>query len=610
MSKINKLEKEIINKIAAGEVVERPASVIKELIENSIDAKASKIIINIENNGEDLIEIVDNGKGMNREDAIKSVELHATSKITNEKDLSYISSHGFRGEALASISSVSEEFTIDTKTAGYEAVTVYLRNEELRADISNKTIEGTTISIRNLFGNVPARKKFLKASKTEMKQIINSFLQTSLPYIKVHFELFHDGNLIHRLTKTESIENRLFDAFGKNFLNTLFITNESTDSDLKTRCLISKPESAPKKATIQYIYLNNRFIGSKTINAAVSQAFTGFIHRDLRPNFIIFIKIDPSKIDINVHPRKLEVKFEDESLVFKRIYSHVRSILEKETKRIIKDKIEDSNELNLSKYKNISEPRKDFSVKESSRSYSPTSQSNNYINESKDKIVKQSMSFSKLLLDESISNTEASLDQKISNYNPKQIFNTYILIEKDNDAVFIDQHAASEKIYFEKLIAQYKTKNIKSKSLLVPEIVEFNNTNSKNIILESREELAKLGVVIENLDSKSIQVTEVPEIFKKMDLSDTFKEILEEDQDIVATFESGNLDISKSIYLKLATISCHGSIRAGQILNTEEMNSLINELLTLDNPYNCPHGRPTIWSISKTQLESNFKRDM
>ncbi len=603
MGKIKVLSQELINMIAAGEVVERPSSVVKELIENSVDAQSTEIFVYIENSGEDLIHIKDNGVGMNQDDAKMALVQHATSKIKDKTDLENILTLGFRGEALASISSVSEKTIILTKAENADGVRVEAVSKNISVNQLNLSTCGTEVKIYGLFNNIPARKKFLKSPNTELKHIINTFIEVALPYTNIHFELYHNSKLIYRLTKTSDIKTRIYEIWGKKVAQD-FLNIELQDSDIHG--LLQIPETAQQKAPIQFSFINNRYIKSNLINAAVRQAYNGYIHRDLKPNFILFLKLNPKEVDINVHPRKLEAKFSNDQFIFNKVHSFTKYALEKHTKAKLANAFKKDED-------RVTDPT--FLQEQNQKPYQ-TNSNNQKINHTfttntfKGTRIKEAMSFTRQLFalnDLGLGNAPETPTDFIG-YKPFQVFSTYICFENEkNELIFIDQHAAAEKITFEKLIKTVN--NPSTKPLLVPEIINFKSTADKNEIVLKIDELAKIGIIISEFTDKSVQVTEIPEILTTLNIQDTVNDILTDNPEILSTYNS-KYKVSKELYLFIASAACHSSIRAGQKLEENEMLNIIKELLLLDEPGNCPHGRPTMWKISKTEMEKNFVRNL
>ena len=620
MAKIKKLSEEVINLIAAGEVVERPASAVKELIENSIDAKSKKINLYIEGDGTELIKVVDNGIGMDKEDALLAFTQHATSKISTKSDLDNINSYGFRGEALASISAISKKTTVNTKTEQSEAVTVINENSILLLKENRQETNGTTIIIENLFEKTPVRKKFLKKSGTEIKHIHNTFLQTAIPHININFELYIDNKEALKLTKVNSIRDRLFEIFGTKFTNNTYESAYEINN-INIKSVIGNSFLGQKKNNTQYIFINDRYIKSPLIHQAVRDAYRGFIHTDLQPSYLLFIKIKPETVDVNVHPRKLEVRFNDEQLIYKSVFTAIKTTLLDQSKISTTEKFNFTNKIESTnlpeKYTSYSTPQVNANDPFKNNNKHKTNYS-----------IQQAIDFTKNLYNKEFVDNNVYVNdivdvkyqnkpiQKNSlNLNSKkylQIFNTYILIESDNKLIIIDQHASAEKIIFEKLIKQLG--NIKTKPLLIPEIISFATTHEKNEIIDLQEELKSLGVYISDFGLKEIQVTEIPEILNEnINIENLLKECLSDKETSSIIYDKHLLDemkISHSVYIKIATIACHGSIRAGQVLSNEEMANIVEGILLLEEPGNCPHGRPILWSINKSEIENNFNRNI
>ncbi len=595
------LPENIINLIAAGEVVERPASALKELIENSIDAGSSRIIIRLEEFGEKLIEVEDNGAGMDATDAKLAFVQHATSKISKEDDLNSINTLGFRGEALASIASVAEYVELETKKENAEPVKIKAESNTVINQDSNKSTVGTVISIHNLFAKVPARKKFLKNPNTEYKHLLNTFINIALVNTNIHFEIFHNNKLVYRLNKTDNFKERVFELFGKEISTNLIGPIHYENNFCTINLFLGSPRLSKKTATNQYTFVNNRFVIDKVIQASIANGFSGFIHKELKPVWFAFIHINPELVDVNVHPRKLEVRFTNPKDIYGITYSLAKKSLEQESRSITINTLADRNEATspafISNFNKSAKQMYKYENYGSNKSSSPKV------------IIEEAISFSKALLQpldgekSDINNfNEFALDSAF------QLFNTYILYEKNDSLIVVDQHAASEKITFEKLISNIDS--IKTKPLLLPKIIELNSAQKEEIIAMT-DELKKLGLVVNDFGGNSIQISEIPEQIDDHDLEGLILELLDEPIEFKKTFfeySRTNNSLSEKIYLMIASTACHGSIRAGQRLNSMEMKNIINDLLKLENPYSCPHGRPVFWELKKAELEKNFKR--
>lgn len=608
MNKIQVLSEEIINLIAAGEVVERPSSVVKELMENAIDADATKIVVKINNYGNTLISVEDDGHGISNIDAPNAFVQHATSKIKTRTDLETIGSFGFRGEALASISSVAGKAILKSKTENESGVLVKKENNTIEHKEHTKPLKGTIIEIHNLFEKVPARKKFLKKGSTELSHIVNTFLQTSLPYINIHFELVHNGSILYKLTRVSKLIDRIFELTDTTTIKNLY-TAEKIFGEIKISGFIGNSFIGKKKNNNQYIFINNRYVRSGLINKAVKEAYRGFLHTDLQPTYFLFINVPLHTVDVNIHPRKLEVRFDDEQFIYKTVFNFIKQTLELETKKSLTSTLKhsyDSARHNVHKTSDF--PQTSSPIRSTLGNVGPKRQQ-----------VKQAIDFTKHLYvqdgatdyasqltdEDSTEIDENILDQAKTYF---QLFNTYIVTESDAKLIFIDQHAAAEKILFEKLLKSIST-IIETKPLLIPQIITLDNTFVKEEVLEKKEQLAKVGLIYDDFGELDIQVLEVPEIIREdSKLTELFKEIIQPDETQYVIEESNELP--DTLYLQLATIACHGSIRAGQRLSNQEMGQIVNDLRELRTPGNCPHGRPVLWSIRKTEIEKNFNRDI
>ena len=438
--------------------------------------------------------------------------------------------------------------------------------------------------------------KFLKSDSTEFKSIVNTFIDIALINTQIHFELYHNGKLIYRLTKAKNIKERMFEIIG-NAANEYYDEKVIESSLCNITFILIKPENAKKTSNFQYIYVNNRRIDNKAIYTAIKEAYSGLIHRDLKPSYIVLIHIDPKLVDVNVHPRKLEVKFQDPQSIFRSVYSSVKKILGNSTKESLNDSIE-SVRSNDNIYKEV------FTYKK------PSNQNfQQYKSRPNFSTVNDAISFSKNLIEsKSLYNTKdisiKPVDQKPINL--RQYLNTYIVYELEDEIIFIDQHAAAEKINFEKLLYQLGT--IPTKPLLIPAIIDLKDFE-KEILLNKKEELKKIGIIIDDFGDNSVQVSEIPEILNNFDFFKYLENIVHDKEDFSnLTKEYTELEMSEETYQLLALTACHGSIRAGQKLNEFEMYNIINDLKSLKQPNNCPHGRPISWKLKKQEIEKNFKR--
>lgn len=601
MGKIHLLDENVINLIAAGEVVERPASIVKELMENSIDAGATEVIVKIVNGGLDEITIIDNGEGMDAEDAKNAFVQHATSKIKDADDLHNINSMGFRGEALASISSVSD-IHLDTMTADTNPVGLRIISGKIEALNSNKKSRGTVLSIQNLFGNVPARRKFLRGIDTEFGHIQETFISIALAHLDIRFELHHQGKVAYELPVAKTFGERIFGIWNSTTAKNLYEA-EAEINGIKLQMYLGSPEAGRKDRKLQYVFVNNRSISDRTLTKAVAEAYRGFLHKDLQPLYFVKISMPNDLVDVNVHPRKLEVRFQDPQMMYRTVYNAVRSVLEQKTKSSLMERIESANP------PTFLSPR---AQNDTPRTGGPFSREQQSFHTSFERPkVSTSLDFSRSLLqherpliEELAAETHTATDyiaDTSSAINPVQVFATYIVYQQGEDVIFIDQHAAAEKIEYEKLMNDLEIKT--TKPLLIPAIIDLLPFEHQKI-LENIVNLAEVGLVVADFGGNSIQVVSVPQNLPQIDYGAMLKEIVGE---LNEAPDKADLEHTLSHHI-IATMACHGAIRAGQVLTQAQMVQVIQDLGKCVQPYNCPHGRPVSWVLTRTDLEKNFKR--
>lgn len=551
MANIKILDENVSNIIAAGEVVENPASMIKELLENSIDAGANNIQISVEDGGK-YVKIVDDGVGMEITDIYLSIERHATSKLRTKEDIFNLSTFGFRGEALASICAVSK-FTMTSKTSSMKLghrIMVIGGNIVKSDDVASKT--GTVIEIRDLFYNTPARKKFLKKEQTENSNIKDIVMKIALANYNIAIKLDIDGKQ-SIATNGKGIDNTLFEIFGKNIFKNL--------KKFKYGYLGTSEIFRGSKNYI-YTYVNSRYCKSNLIERAVIDGYYTKLMKNKYPFAVIFYNVNPSEVDVNVHPSKKIVKFSDDKIVY----------------RIIKSAIED------------------FFYEDDRKIWTPVTYT------AKDTQVKKEVQFVK---DDSTKHTyiqsifDVNEESKVTNFEIiGQVFNTYIIVKNEDSVDFYDQHAMHERIRYEQLKKQYLNKQITSKQLLIPEVIEFTIYDI-NMIVNNLEMFKEFGFDLEQISETEIILREVPDF----ELRNTPKNIIKAMIDSIN--EDGEIkDIREKIIISM---SCRTAIMAGQKLKMDEMQALVEELHKI-NKFNCPHGRPVISKIKKEYLDKLSKR--
>jgi len=590
---IKLLPPSVVSQIAAGEVVERPASIIKELVENSIDANATKIIVEIKNGGKSFISVIDNGDGILKEDLEKTILPHATSKITKINDLEKLYSFGFRGEALSSISSVSHVI-IESKSKDEDCGNILTLDGGVIEIKPSSISAGTKITISDLFYSVPVRKKYLKSDQGEYGHILKFLTMQALSYPKIHFVFRSSDKEIFNLKQSENFKERAGDLLGKEFIEKcvpIFYEGEG----MKVGGFISKPQESVKKNPIQYILVNNRVVKDFLIARAIMDGYSGLIMTGNKSEYILKIDIDPSMVDCNIHPRKLEVRFSDTQNVFRIIKNATsKALMNNETRPKIDFSFSEKDKSSTYVYEKVSDKLtkhvSDFGVvnkRETSSipfSYSKSSENNSY-----------KLNNIKNIQDDSF--CEVGENVKILG----QIKNSYIIVETEKGLLIVDQHAAHERINYEKLQNIFKNKNQDVQELLIPETIELSVVEYE-IWKESQEFLGELGFKTEDFGGRTIVLQSVPIFHIKENHKKLLREII---QDFV------EIDKNKSLedicHDRMASMACRMSIMFGDSLDLSEQEKLVKDTLLLPYEY-CPHGRPATMELTLEDLEKNFKR--
>ncbi|MCT4635251.1 MAG: DNA mismatch repair endonuclease MutL [Rickettsiales bacterium] len=593
------LSNTIINRIAAGEVVERPSSAVKELVENAIDAKASRVDIIIENAGRNLITIIDDGIGMNKEELLLATERHTTSKLPDE-DINNIEFFGFRGEALPSIASVSR-ITITSRpqndTSEF-AWSINIIGGEKQEPHPASLSKGTKIEVRDLFFATPARLKFLKTEKTEIHYIVDCLKKIAMANPNIAFSLTSEGKEIFNYDAydgEEALYNRLNDIIGKGFKEN-FTYIQSEDSDYSLRGYISAPTYNVGTSNEQYFFINKRPVKDKLLSMAVKIAYQDFIPHGRHPLLCLFLEIDSVFVDVNVHPAKSEVRFKDSNLIRGAVISAIKHGI----RSIGKQASDHLTEVAISSFIPENVP----SMQEPSRAQYSASPKPNFTRP----VIPDAQTTAAIFapIEPMVNAEPAEFDQAQVNFPLGaacgQIHDTYIISQTEDGMILIDQHAAHERIFYERLKKEILNKQIKTQRLLVPEIIELPEHVIEQL-LANREEFVNLGLYFESFGSKEISVTELPALLKCKDVK---KLIL----DIVDDLNEYNQQVSleKKIQHFLATFACHHSIRAGRNLSIKEMNSLLREMEDCDHTGQCNHGRPTYIKLDLKAIEKLFER--
>ena len=595
----------MINMIAAGEVIERPASVVKELLENSIDAGATRITLEIEDGGKKLIRVIDNGYGMDSEDLSKAFKAHATSKISSVDDLMKISTMGFRGEALASIGAIAKVSIISRQNGAIEANRIDIDCGEENGVRPCSNDYGTTIEVANLFYKLPGRSKFLKTSNTEMGHVSEQFNRIALVNSEIDFTLIHNGRTLHRLSAGQGLSQRIKKLFGNGVAEDL-IAMRSSERGIELTGVIGKPSSARGNSKYQYVFLNGRYIRDKFIGHAIKESYRGLIEHSKFPVVFIMLDMPMDSFDVNVHPTKVEVRFDNSNLV----HSQVMAVL-KETLR--SNDIEARGSLDLSGVGNEQFPRDD-SVKNAIADFfdthkpvanqsnfdfgrSSSSGSGNY----RPAVDTQRREFRENFYNDS-SNEPIAKNEITVSQDVMQIHDSYILVSTDEGFAIVDQHALHERILYQRMLDKIADGKLESQRLLIPASFEVNELQ-RNAIEENRELFEKLGLDIEPFGPMTMAVQGFPSMLEKADPIEFAVSLVD------MLVENGKMvNIESQISPVLAMAACKAAIKAGQKLSKDEIEHLLADKNLIERASNCPHGRPATIRFTLSQLEKQFKR--
>ena len=727
MGKIVLLDDSTINKIAAGEVIERPASVVKEVMENSIDAGATAITVEIRNGGISYIRVTDNGKGIMQDDLEIAFERHATSKLRSAEDLDDIKSMGFRGEALASIASIAKVSLISKTADSYTGYEVVVEGGKILSKEEAGCPNGTSITIENLFYNTPVRYKFLKKDFTESGYIEDVVTRIALVHPEIAVKLINTGKTIIQTSGNGEIKPVIYNIYGKEIADNL-IDIDYTYDDIIIKGVIGKPVISRSNRSNQLFFVNNRFVKDKALSGAAEQAFKGFVTIGKHGFLVLNIDMDPRKVDVNVHPAKLEVRFQEETKIFKAIYHAIREGLlkgdlvadtssidkidEEKTKystenidlnpkfenvgsssfrdiikntepvkpnfeqlpSYIKEEKFDSNKLvqtdQTVEKEEIKEHEKQSeqtfedvmarlnrmqnvisTVNEEKTTYNAPSEAT-INNEDKEKVENSTEDVKVINQETPQANSQTNDDSKFlemyektfgisvkkeeneedeldvsqefkpmtaednvsvfegeSSYATKPAykyigiaFNTYIIIEMKSDLYIIDQHAAHERIMYEKIKQNYYSNNTKdSQLMLLPDIITLTH-KEMGIYRDNKEMFQRAGFAVEEFGENTVKLSGVPNVLIDLETKDLFLETLDEINTVARTAKQ---EIEEKF---IATVACKAAVKAHMVLEKQEVTQLLDKLLQLPNPFTCPHGRPTAIKMTRNDIEKKFSR--
>ena len=628
MPKIKILSADVANKIAAGEVVERPASVVKELIENAVDAGSTSIRVEIRAGGKRLIHVSDNGVGMEREDALLALERHATSKVNRIEDLECIQTFGFRGEALASIASVSQ-FELLTRTAdALEGTKVSVDGGVFRSVQESGCSPGTHMSINNLFYNVPARLKFLKTDTTEMNHVTKQVTWAALAHPNIHFSLTHNGRSMLDVRACDSYLERVRLLYGKEFAENLIEFTEELP-DLKVYGLLGKPEFTKPNREYQLFFLNQRPIRSRIIGAALTEALDAMVAKGRQPVALLFLTLEPETVDVNVHPAKIEVRFRNERTIYSGIVRILRDAVHKakyipkiETPTEPTQSEQDAETRDTSIQQRVSTPRhtpvpppvtargqRTTPIAQARQAHVPQTEDTEH--EAEKTIdtseVQTPSTPTEIVVQPPQQEIPDDVNLSLLDFEDVQLktnlFKTYIVVEAKDKIFFIDQHVAAERVLYERFVNQMQADGIPVQGLLLPVTLEVTPQQLSALKIHGPI-FEKLGFGLEEFDGNTILIREIPSPLPTRVAAQTVTDLLDKLPEAPHT----DVQLPEAIDNALITLACKSAVKAGDTLDTKEMMNLIKELSQAKLPFNCPHSRPIIVEMGRDELERRFHR--
>lgn len=659
--KIHLLSQECINQIAAGEVVERPGSIVKELVENALDAKATAISIEIKGGGISFLRVSDNGEGIFSEDLERAFMPHATSKIQNPKDLEEILSFGFRGEALASIASVAKVECISKRQEDFLAHRILVEGGSFSPVEEVGGMDGTSILVRDLFYNVPARKKFLLSESTEASRVEEMVEKLALANPSISFHFVKDGKSRFQTVGGGKLSDVVFGIYGKAFAKdsleireSYYPSNLTGLATLHIEGLLGKPSLTRSNRQYEIFFVNGRFVRDSLLSRALEDAYKPFLMQHKFPFAIVFLHLSPNLVDVNVHPQKLEVRFQNREKIYQALFDCVSKTLSKadlidhSPLSLFQKEKEEKSTTFLSPSSQLWEKKEELketpeNISEKAQFRTEASEKTHFsaetpdLNQQKDETGEEKLVYEEFDLTKGIRLEEEKASEKEENTVPKeeqffteseklpsaeqeslfspsffseegekefrligQVFQTYWLIEFQKELFIMDQHAAHEKVNFEKMRKNYLEKPGISQGIL-PKTMIFN-AKEEELYEKTKDYFTHLGYRIRKEEDKRYILEGIPADFPSLDAEMLFHEILD------ALAEEGNLSEAESVYNKIASMACKASVKGNQLLSFQEAEGLVQKLFTLENPYACPHGRPTIVAFKKQDLEKMFKR--
>lgn len=625
MPQIEILDQQTIDKIAAGEVIERPASVVKELVENAIDAKATAITVEIKEGGISFIRITDNGCGIEKDQVPLAFLRHSTSKIRSAEDLLTVSSLGFRGEALSSIAAVAQVELITKTSAGFSGARYLIEGGKEQSLEEIGAPDGTTFLVRNLFYNTPARRKFLKTPPTEAGYINDLMERMALSHPEISFKFIVNNQVKLHTSGNSNLKEIIYHIYGRDIAANLLEIKKETEA-FSVEGFIGKPLISRGNRNFENYFINGRYVRSSLMAKGIEDGYKSFVMQHKYPFTVLHLSIRGELLDVNVHPTKMELRFSNQEQVYETMVSIIREAINR-SELVYRAEPENSTEQReerkaaLKTARHTPEPfekKRLAQVREAVRKDSPY--------EKKFQTTYQQTDLSDLLVKDSSSlysgnneNLPQPGEEKPSGQNPLpqrkllspgsiqyhtiigQVFDTYWLVQMEDNLYIIDQHAAHEKVLYERTMASLKNREHTSQ-MLYPPILLSLSMQEEQLLKTYMEYFTRVGFVIEPFGGKEYAVTSVPGNLYNLNSQELVTEMLDSLGDLKGS------ETPELILEKIASLSCKAAVKGNQKLSSQEIKHLIDELLTLENPYHCPHGRPTIISMSKYELEKKFKR--
>ena len=610
MPRIEQLSTSIINKIAAGEVIERPASAVKELIENAVDAGATRIDVTIEEGGSRLIRVVDNGHGIAADQMELAIASHATSKIRSADDLFSVRTLGFRGEALASISEVSQ-MTLRSRTADEEVGNIIEISGGQRSTLRPTGCpSGTLIEVRNLFFNTPVRRKYLKTVQTEMGHITEAFTRIALVYCDVHFSIKHNSRLIHDLPAVDNWQDRIAHFFGRDLTQGL-IWVESEIDDVVISGYVADPTFFRSHTRMQFLFLNGRHIRDRSLQHALGESYRGLLIHGRYP--IAFLKMDmPAEmVDVNVHPTKLEVRFQDSRKMYSQVLSTIRNkFLATDLTARVRDAGQDDEQTVSANLASETRPQFDFkAAPATSDAWGIGVHSPQMPDSFRQALDPTNMTFATLTEQPADPSQVPSETQDSSVFNSAgrsswgiQIQNRYIITEDERGMLVIDQHALHERILYEQIRKKVLAGELEIQRLLVPEPVTLASAECA-LVLEQQDQLRQLGLEVEAFGGDTVLVSSYPAMLRRVRIEELLRSMIE-----IMIVDGDQLDKRDLLDELMHMMSCKGAVKAGDSLTSDEIESLLEWRGLCQDSHHCPHGRPTSLVFTQDELDKRFQR--